>query len=130
MSILDHLTLTVADLPASRALFERALAPLGITVLQDFGTEVPWGPAVAFGRNGQSSFWLTTGDHPQAPMHLAFTAEDRAQVDAFHAAALEAGATDNGGPGLRAHYHPHYYGAFVLDASGHNLEAVCHQPAE
>jgi len=125
MAILDHITLTVADLPATRDLLEQALAPLGIGILMEFGEEVPFGPAVAFGKGTDPAFWLTTGDAPQSPMHIAFEAENRAAVDAFHAAALAAGATDNGAPGIREIYHPDYYGAFILDAAGHNFEAVC-----
>lgn len=125
MLILDHLTLHVSDLAATRAFLEQALAPLDITVVKAFGDEVPFGPAVAFGKEGNPSLWLAQSEKPQHPMHIAFVARTRAEVDAFHAAALAAGATDNGAPGLREHYQPDYYGAFVHDSEGHNLEAVC-----
>lgn len=125
MLILDHLTLNVPDIAAARAFLEPTLAPLGISVLMAFGDDVPYGPSVAFGKDGHPSFWLSQKGEAQHPMHLAFVAETRAAVDAFHAAALAAGGTDNGAPGLREHYQPHYYGAFIHDANGHNFEAVC-----
>lgn len=116
--MIDHIVIRVSDLAASKAFYEQALAPLGLAVLMEFpGT-------VGIGRNGKPGFWLREGA-PGDAVHVAFGA-DRATVDAFHAAALEAGATDNGGPGMREIYHPHYYGAFVLDPDGHNIEAVCH----
>jgi predicted lactoylglutathione lyase len=80
------------------------------------------------GRDGRPQFWFGAGDKSPTRLHLAFTARNREEVRAFHAAALEAGGKDNGGPGLRANYHPHYYGAFVIDLNGHNIEAVCHSP--
>jgi catechol 2,3-dioxygenase-like lactoylglutathione lyase family enzyme len=81
-----------------------------------------------YGRDGKPSFWIGTGGRTKGSLHIAFVAENRAQVHAFYKAAMEAGATDNGAPGLRPHYHPNYYGAFVLDPDGHNIEAVCHKP--
>ncbi|MFO0690442.1 MAG: VOC family protein [Myxococcota bacterium] len=120
--MLDHLTLHVADHAASRAFYLRALAPLGIGIVVEFG-EVS-----GFGRDGKGEFWLAAGE-PQRPMHLAFAAATRAEVDAFHAAALAAGGRDHGAPGVRTIYHPHYYGAFVIAPEGHNIEAVCHRPA-
>jgi catechol 2,3-dioxygenase-like lactoylglutathione lyase family enzyme len=81
-----------------------------------------------FGRDGKPSFWLGTGAHPSGPAHIAFAAATRAEVDAFYKAAIAAGARDNGPPGIREHYHPSYYGAFVLDPDGNNIEAVCHTP--
>lgn len=119
--ILDHLTLQVADWAASRAFYLRALAPLGIGIVVEFGE------VAGFGRDGKGEFWLAAGE-PQRPMHVAFAAATRAEVDAFHAAALAAGARDNGAPGVRAIYHPDYYGAFVIAPEGHNIEAVCHRP--
>jgi catechol 2,3-dioxygenase-like lactoylglutathione lyase family enzyme len=80
------------------------------------------------GRDGGPQLWFSQGDPPASPLHLAFSARNRAEVDAFHAAALGAGAKDNGAPGLRPHYHPNYYGAFAIDPDGHNIEAVCHSP--
>lgn len=82
-----------------------------------------------YGVDGKPSFWIGTGGRTKGAMHVAFVAESRAAVDAFYAAAMAAGAKDNGPPGIRAHYHPNYYGAFVLDPDGHNVEAVCHKPA-
>jgi catechol 2,3-dioxygenase-like lactoylglutathione lyase family enzyme len=122
--VLDHVGLRVADPDASRRFFEAALAPLGFAVVM----EVPGMPGAGFGLAGRPSFWVTPGERPSGPLHIAFHAADRARVDAFHAAALAAGGTDNGAPGLRPHYHPNYYAAFVLDLDGNNVEAVCHVP--
>jgi catechol 2,3-dioxygenase-like lactoylglutathione lyase family enzyme len=119
--VIDHLSVTVAKLAASRAFYERALAPLGITVMLG----VPG--AAGFGRDGEHSFWIGEGE-ASGPIHIAFQAPDRAAVDAFHREALAAGGRDNGGPGLRERYHPAYYGAFVLDPDGNNAEAVTHRP--
>lgn len=120
--IIDHIGIAVGDYPAAKAFFERALAPLGIRLVMEIEG---W---AGFGRDGKPEFWFGAGAAPQRPMHIAFTAPDRAAVRAFHAAALAAGATDNGPPGIRAIYHPNYYGAFVHGPDGHNLEAVCHAP--
>ncbi|MFT3664973.1 VOC family protein [Piscinibacter sp.] len=118
----DHLGLGVSDLPRSKAFFLQALAPLQAAVVM----EGPYG--VGIGRKGKPSLWLSQAQAPSAPVHIAFVADSRAEVDAFHAAALAAGGRDNGAPGLRPHYHPDYYGAFVIDPDGHNVEAVCHKP--
>jgi catechol 2,3-dioxygenase-like lactoylglutathione lyase family enzyme len=120
---IDHIGLDVADFETSKAFYEQALAPLGMKVLMEpvpgicgFGGDFPF-------------FWIGKRDRgPQTGVHVAFTAKDRAMVDAFHAAALAAGGADNGEPGVREIYHPHYYGAFVLDPDGNNVEAVCHKP--
>jgi catechol 2,3-dioxygenase-like lactoylglutathione lyase family enzyme len=120
--ILDHLSLPVTDVARARAFYEAALEPLGLRVLHE-----PEPGLVGFGTPGNDDFYLATGDSP-ARVHLAFGAADRAAVDAFHAAALRAGGTDNGAPGLRPAYHPDYYGAYVLDPDGNNVEAVCHTP--
>jgi catechol 2,3-dioxygenase-like lactoylglutathione lyase family enzyme len=117
---LDHVSLRVRDLERSRAFYTAALAPLGIAV------QMEGGGAVGFGKPGKPQFWLNPGGTPSGPTHIAFVAASRADVHAFHAAALAAGGGDNGAPGLRPHYHPHYYGAFVLDPDGNNAEAVCH----
>ena len=123
--MLDHLGLDVTDFDRSRAFYERALAPLGISLLMEPVPEV-----AGFGDGGKPYFWIgRRGRGPQTGVHVAFDASSREQVDAFHAAAIEAGATDNGGPGVREIYHPSYYGAFVLDPDGNNVEAVCHRPA-
>jgi len=118
--VLDHLMLTVRDIARSRDFYAKALAPLGYAVQMEFEQ------TCAFGPEQKPCFWLKPGELPTPPMHLAFMARDRPAVDAFHAAALAAGATDNGAPGLREHYHPNYYGGFVIDLDGHNIEAVCH----
>ena len=117
--MIDHLNIGVTDVAASRSFYERALAPLGYVVIMDR----PYG--VGLGKDGKPDFWVS--DRPSsAPLHVAFASPDRATVDAFHRAALAAGGRDNGPPGLRPHYHPEYYGAFVLDPDGNNVEAVSH----
>jgi catechol 2,3-dioxygenase-like lactoylglutathione lyase family enzyme len=118
--VIDHLTLAVRDIARTKAFYAQALAPLGYAVQMEFGQ------SCAFGPEGKPCLWLKPGEPPTQPIHLAFMAKDRPAVDAFHAAALAAGAADNGAPGLREHYHPSYYGGFVIDPDGHNVEAVCH----
>jgi catechol 2,3-dioxygenase-like lactoylglutathione lyase family enzyme len=121
---LDHVGLDVADYEGSKAFYERALEPLGLRLMMEpvrevggFGDDFPF-------------FWIARRDRgPQTGVHVAFRGSSRELVDAFHAAALAAGGTDNGGPGVREIYHPDYYGAFVLDPDGNNVEAVCHAPA-
>jgi catechol 2,3-dioxygenase-like lactoylglutathione lyase family enzyme len=125
----DHIGFPVSDLARSRAFYERALAPLGLAVRMQVTREQSRGyEGVGFGPPNRPSFWIGNGAALRGQLHLAFVAPDRRTVDAFHRVALAAGATDNGAPGLRAHYHPNYYGAFVLDPDGHNIEAVCHAP--
>jgi catechol 2,3-dioxygenase-like lactoylglutathione lyase family enzyme len=127
--MLDHLGLPVSDLTRSKAFYERALEPLGIGVIMEVTAEQTGsGGAVGFGALGKPFFWIGEGAQPGGHVHVAFSAPDRATVDAFHRAALEAGGKDNGSPGLRPEYHQHYFGAFVLDPDGHNIEAVCHLP--
>src|SRR5215212_10176055 len=122
--MLDHIGINVSDYARSKAFFARALEPLGVSLLLE-----PKAAAAGFGAHGKPFFWIETrGPASQGAVHVAFTVEDRATVDAFHAAALAAGATDNGAPGVREIYHPHYYGAYVLDPDGNNVEAVCHKP--
>jgi catechol 2,3-dioxygenase-like lactoylglutathione lyase family enzyme len=121
--VLDHVGIGVSDLERSRRFYEGALRPLEMSVVLAFPG------AVGFGRDRKPWFWIE-GERPASPMHVAFTAPDRATVDAFHAAALEAGGSDNGAPGVREIYHPNYYGAFVHDPDGYNVEAVCHTPPE
>ncbi len=124
--MLDHAGLEVSDLERSRAFYEAALAPLGISTVMEFEGMLGLGTETESGR--QPFFWLAArGRPPVSGVHLAFTAGTTDEVDAFHAAALAAGGTDNGAPGLRTNYHPHYYGAFVLDPDGNNIEAVCHR---
>lgn len=119
----DHVSVSVSDLARSKAFYAQALAPLGHTRL----VELPGRADVAgFSHADESDFWIRHGVPTSPPLHIAFRAPSRAAVDAFHRAAVAAGGTDNGAPGLRPPYHPHYYGAYVLDPDGHNLEAVCH----
>jgi catechol 2,3-dioxygenase-like lactoylglutathione lyase family enzyme len=126
--MLDHIGFTVADFARSRDFYAAALATLGLAKQVEFQT--PDGAAHAgFGVVGKPFFWIGTGDHPKGGAHIAFTAASRVEVDEFYRAAIDAGGLDNGGPGVRAHYHADYYGAFVLDPDGNNIEAVCHKPA-
>lgn len=105
-----------------------ALAPLGYTLIMEVKQDEADAPAAGFGRDGKPDFWIGGEAGGTGPLHVAFVAASRAEVDAFYAAAIAAGATDNGAPGIRAHYHPNYYGAFVLDFDRHNIEAVCRKP--
>jgi catechol 2,3-dioxygenase-like lactoylglutathione lyase family enzyme len=122
--MLDHLGFTISDYERSKAFYEQALAPLGITLLLEWP-----GQAAGFGQDGKPFFFLETRPPVVTGVHVAFAAADRDTVDAFHAAALAAGGTDNGAPGVREIYHPDYYGGYVLDPDGNNVEAVCHKPA-
>jgi catechol 2,3-dioxygenase-like lactoylglutathione lyase family enzyme len=121
--MLDHITITVADYKKSKAFYARALEPLGYRMIMEIEEKVG-----GFGVDGKPDFWLAQGLPTQGSVHFAFAAADRELVDAFHAAALEAGGADNGAPGPRPHYHRNYYGAFVIDPDGNNVEAVCHSP--
>ena len=127
--MLDHVGIPVSDFARSLAFYQAVFAPLGYSLLMEVTPEMTGDGSCAagFGRNGKPDFWIGSSDR-QARAHVAFAAADRAAVRAFHEAAIAAGATDNGAPGLRPHYHEHYYGAFVLDPDGHNIEAVCHAP--
>lgn len=117
----DHLGFNVADFAKSRAFYAAALGALGLKPVMEGKDHV------AFGPDNQPEFWIGTYGPAPSRIHIAFAAKDRAQVDAFYKAAMSAGGTDNGKPGLRPEYHPAYYGAFVLDPDGHNIEAVCHR---
>jgi catechol 2,3-dioxygenase-like lactoylglutathione lyase family enzyme len=117
--LFDHVALRVRDIARSRAFYERALKPLGVRVVQS--SQGPLG----FARDDQD-LWIKEQETPGGPVHIAFAAPDRETVDAFHAAAVQAGGVDNGSPGLRPHYHSAYYAAFVLDPDGNNIEAVFH----
>ena len=117
--MLDHVGLGVSDFAKAKSFFEKALAPLGYTCMMEFPG------AAGFGRDGKPDFWIGAGKNSTAT-HVAFLAADRSVVDKFYAAATAAGGKDNGKPGLRKEYHPTYYGAFVLDLDGNNIEAVCH----
>jgi len=125
----DHIGFTVSDIARSKAFYAGALAPLGIGLVMEVTPEMTGGHAhVGYGHDGNPYFWIGNGDGAlRGKLHVAFAAANRATVDAFHAAALAAGGRDNGGPGIRAQYHPHYYGAFALDPEGNNIEAVTHR---
>ena len=120
----DHVKFGVSDFAASRAFFLKALEPIGLTV----AAEYPPNGVELISPNSKASLCLYQTDEKPAHLHLAFEAANRRQVDAFHRAALEAGAKDNGAPGLRPHYHANYYAAFVIGPDGHNIELVCHEP--
>ena len=128
--MLDHIGVAVADFERARAFYRAALKPLGLGVVMEVTAEETGGDAHAgFGENDKPFFWIGTGKKPKGGTHVAFTAKTRAEVDAFYRAGLAAGGRDNGAPGPRPHYHPNYYGAFVFDPDGNNIEAVCHRPA-
>jgi catechol 2,3-dioxygenase-like lactoylglutathione lyase family enzyme len=127
--MLDHIGLGISDYERSKAFYAKALKPLGIGIIMEVTAEQTGGePAVGFGKGPKPFFWLGA-EESSGKVHVAFLADDRKTVDAFYKAAIAAGGRDNGKPGLRPHYHPDYYGAFVLDPDGHNIEAVCHSPA-
>lgn len=120
--IIDHIGLSISDSKRSNDFYTKALAPLGIEKVKGYEG---WS---GFGKGGKPEFWFGEAPEVQKPMHIAFTAENREQVRRFYEAALAAGGKDNGGPGVRPEYHANYYGAFVIDPDGHNIEAVCHTP--
>ena len=133
--MIDHMGIAVSDIDRSRKFYEAALGALGMSVQMEVGPEQTGGASFCgYGATsdrrdiqaGKPSFWIGTGGEATGPAHICFLAQDRAAVDAFHAAAIAAGGTDNGPPGLRPQYHPGYYGAFVFDAEGRNVEAVHH----
>jgi catechol 2,3-dioxygenase-like lactoylglutathione lyase family enzyme len=127
--MIDHLGFSVSDYPRAKAFYTKALAPLGYSLIMEVTAEQTGNAAAAgFGEHGKPDFWIGGEGGMNKPIHVAIVAKDRATVDAFYKAALAAGARDNGAPGLRPHYHANYYGAFVLDPDGHNVEAVCHAP--
>ena len=121
--MIDHTGYAVSDFDRSVAFYTKALAPLNIKLCMTFQ-----GKYAGFGPDGKPEFWIAGGTTPTDKIHIAFRASGREQVRAFYEAALAAGGTDNGPPGTRPHYHENYYGAFVLDPDGHNVEAVCHDP--
>ncbi|MDP3693027.1 VOC family protein [Bradyrhizobium sp.] len=127
--MIDHLGFPVSDYARAKAFYLKALAPLGYSLVMEVTQEQNDGAAAAgFGADGKPDFWIGGEGGLNKPLHVAIVAKDGATVDAFYHAALAAGGRDNGAPGIRAHYHPDYYGAFVLDHDGHNIEAVCHAP--
>jgi catechol 2,3-dioxygenase-like lactoylglutathione lyase family enzyme len=119
--MIDHIGISVTDLARSKAFYAAALAPLGYQLLME------WETFAGFGQKPKIDFWIGGGAGDKQ-MHVAFRAPTRSVVDAFYKAAMAAGGVDHGAPGVRPHYHEHYYGAFVLDPDGHNVEAVCHEP--
>jgi catechol 2,3-dioxygenase-like lactoylglutathione lyase family enzyme len=120
--IIDHIGLAVSDFNKSKRFFTQALAPLGIILVMEVEG---W---AGMGKGGKPELWFGTHMQTQHPLHIAFLAESRQQVREFYEAAIAAGGTDNGPPGIREIYHPNYYGAFVIGPDGHNIEAVCHAP--
>ncbi|HEY7748342.1 MAG TPA: VOC family protein [Aestuariivirgaceae bacterium] len=128
--MLDHVGFAVSDLKRAREFYQKALSPLGIMLIYDISAEQTDGEAyLGFGEDQKPYFWVGTGERFGGRLHVAFLAKNREIVDRFHRAAIAAGGKDNGAPGLRPHYHKNYYGAFVLDPDGNNIEAVCHLPA-
>lgn len=128
--MLDHVGFAVTDLEKARNFYQKALSPLGIMLIYDITAEQTDGEAyLGFGEDQKPYFWVGTGDRFGGRLHVAFLADNRAVVDKFYREAMAAGGKDNGAPGLRPHYHKNYYGAFVLDPDGNNIEAVCHRPA-
>ena len=129
--MIDHTGVNVSDFARSKAFYAAALGAIGYQTLQEFGPEITQSVWVAgFGEPPKSDFWIAEGTPNKPALHVAFRVPARALVRAFHAAALAAGGTDNGPPGIRAHYHPNYYAAFVRCPDGHNIEVVCHEPED
>ena len=126
--MIDHIGFPVSDYEKSKAFYLKALEPLGYSLVMEVPQEQSDHSAAGFGANGKPDFWIGGEGGLSKPLHVAIVAGARAIVDAFYKAAMAAGGRDNGPPGIRAHYHPNYYGAFVLDPDGHNIEAVCHAP--
>jgi catechol 2,3-dioxygenase-like lactoylglutathione lyase family enzyme len=127
--MIDHTGVSASDFDKSKAFYNNALSAIGYTLLMEFPAEVTGHTDVAgFGEPPKPDFWVNRGEPNRPPVHVAFRVSSRAIVDAFYKAAMAAGGRDNGAPGVRPHYHEHYYGAFVLDPDGNNIEAVCHSP--
>jgi catechol 2,3-dioxygenase-like lactoylglutathione lyase family enzyme len=124
--VIDHLGIPVKSHPESKAFYLKALGPLGYGVVMEVTPEQGAHYVTGLGKPGKPDFWISEGQ-TGGRIHLCFVADQRSQVDAFYKAAMAAGAKDNGPPGVREHYHPNYYGAFVIDPNGVNLEAVCHK---
>ena len=126
--MIDHTGLQISDPAVSRKFYDNALAPLGYTMMFQVPVEHTGGAAVfGYGVPPKADFWVSEGKPNSPNLHIAFRAATRKQVDEFYRAAMAAGGKDNGGPGSRPHYHADYYGAFVLDPDGHNIEACCHE---
>lgn len=127
--MIDHMGFSVSDYERAKAFYAKALAPLGYSLVMEVTAEqTGHDRAAGFGAGGKPDFWIGGEGALNKPVHVALLAKDRATVDAFYKAAMAAGGRDNGAPGIRPHYHANYYGAFVLDPDGHNIEAVCHAP--
>ncbi len=126
--MIDHAGISVSDFEEAKRFYDLALAPLGVSFLFLVPPKHTRGIKVGGYGHDQPKFWLNETGAQIPPSHFAFSAKNRAQVDAFYKAAIDAGGKDNGGPGIRPEYHEHYYGAFVLDPDGNNMEAVCHTP--
>lgn len=126
--MIDHITIGVTNFARATAFYDKTLAPLGVKRLVDVPVTETDGVQVAGYGDVRPWFWLAEERPTSGLLHIAFQARTQDEVDAFHAAALRAGGLDNGAPGLRPHYHPDYYAAFVFDPDGHNIEAVCHAP--
>ena len=122
--MIDHIGVGVADLAVSKDFYSAALAPLGYQLMMEHGIS-----GAGYGRDMKPDFWLQAG-RVSGPLHIAFAGDNREVVDNFYRAAMAAGGTDNGAPGVRSEYHPNYYGAFVIDPDGNNLEVVCHFPPD
>src|SRR5258708_4791190 len=129
VAMIDHIGFSVSDYARAKAFYLQALAPLGYGLVKEVAQAGDDTPACGFGSGGKPDFWIGGEGGLNKPVHIAILARDRGMVDAVYKAALAAGGTDNGGPGLRPHYHANYYSAFVRDFDGHNIEAVCHAPA-
>ncbi|HTJ95282.1 MAG TPA: VOC family protein [Pararobbsia sp.] len=128
--MIDHTGVVVSDFERSKQFYSVTLGAIGYALIAEFPASVTGHTDVAgFGEGGKADFWIYRGKPNDPPIHIAFRVDKRAAVDAFYRAAINAGAHDNGAPGVRAHYHPDYYGAFVRDPDGHNIEAVCRTPA-
>jgi catechol 2,3-dioxygenase-like lactoylglutathione lyase family enzyme len=127
--MIDHIGFAVSSVEHSKAFYVNALKPLGISVIMEVSAEDTGGDAHAgFGKDDRAFFWIGGGVKPKGGTHVAFAARTRGEVDSFYRAALAAGGRDNGPPGLRPHYHPNHYAAFVLDPDGNNVEAACRRP--
>lgn len=127
--MIDHLKIVVSDFARSARFYEAVLEPLGYEVVRRIAAEEGDPQTIAFGRDRRPVLWLTDDGEAQSGLHIALAADTRRMVDEFHVTATDFGARSNGAPGLRPIYHPNYYGAFVIDPDGNNLEAVCHVPA-